>query len=107
MFVGSGRIVLDFYNNTETPKKTRMLEELCVSLRKKFNVSALEVADFDDPERCVIGFAAVIPENWKLPSAESFLERIAKEIDSTAFARVTVEDLELLEHGAGAGFTQD
>ena len=107
MFVGTGRIVLEFFNNTETPKKTRMLEELCASLRKKFNVSALEVADFDDPERCVIGFAAVIPESWKIPSAESFVERIAKEIDSIAFARVTVEDLELLEHGTSPGFSQD
>jgi uncharacterized protein YlxP (DUF503 family) len=107
MFVGSGRIVLEFFNNTETPKKTRLLEELCAGLRKKYNVSALEVADFDDPERCVIGFAAVIPESWKLPSAEHFVEKIAREIDSTAFARVTVEDLELLEHGASAGFTQD
>lgn len=106
MFVGTGRIVLEFFNNTEAPKKTRMLEELCVDLRKKFNVSALEVADFDDPERCVIGFAAVIPESWKIPSAETFVEKIAKEIDSTAIARVTVEDLELLEHGTSAGFEQ-
>ncbi len=107
MFVGTGRIVLEFFNNTDVPKKTRMLEGLCVDLRKKFNVSALEVADFDDVERCVIGFAAVIPENWKIPSAESFVEKIAKEIDSTAFARVTVEDLELLEHCASAGYAQD
>lgn len=107
MFVGTGRIVLDFYNNTEGPKKRRLLDELCVDLRKKFNVSALEVADFDDPERCVIGFAAVIPENWRTPSAKSFVEKIAKEIDQTAFARVTVEDLELLEHGATPGFSMD
>lgn len=107
MFVGTGRIVLEFFNNTDAPKKTRMLEELCADLRKKHNVSALEIADFDDPERCVMGFAAIIPENWKIPYAERFVEKIAKEIDSTAFARVTVEDLELLEHGATAGFTQD
>lgn len=107
MFVGTGRIVLDFYNNTEGGKKTRLLEGLCADLRKKFNVSAIEVADFDDPERCVIGFAAVIPENWKTPSAKSFVEKIAAEIDQTAFARVTVEDLELLEHGATPGYSLD
>jgi uncharacterized protein YlxP (DUF503 family) len=107
MFVGTGRIVLEFFNNTDAPKKTRMLEALCADLRKKFNVSALEVADFDDPERCVLGFAAVIPESWKIPSAESFVEKIAKELDSIAFARVTVEDLELLEHGTSAGFAKD
>jgi uncharacterized protein YlxP (DUF503 family) len=107
MMVGTGRIVLDFYNNTEAPKKRKLLEELCTMLRKKYNVSALEVADFDDPERCVVGFAAVIPENWKMPSARSFVEKVAKEIDETAFARVTVEDLELLEHGSSPGYEQE
>ncbi|MBC7387076.1 MAG: DUF503 family protein [Cryobacterium sp.] len=107
MLVGTGRIVLDFYNNTEGGKKRKLLEDLCTQLRKKFNVSALEVADFEDPERCVVGFAAVIPESWKLPSARSFVEKIAKEIDQTAFARVTVEDLEILEHGTSPGYEQD
>ena len=107
MLIGTGRIVLDFYNNTDVPKKRKLLEGLCADLRKKYNVSALEVADFEDEERCVIGFAAVIPENWKTPSARSFVEKIAKEIDETAFARVTVEDLELLEHGSSPGYEQD
>lgn len=107
MMVGTGRIVLDFYNNTESGKKRKLLDELCTALRKKFNVSILEVADFDDPERCVVGFAAVIPENWKMPSARSFVETIAQEIDQTAFARVTVEDLELLEHGTSQGWEQE
>jgi uncharacterized protein YlxP (DUF503 family) len=99
MLVGAARIVLDFYGNQDANKKRRQLEELCNDLRKKFNVSALEVADFDDPEKCVIGFAAVIPENWKTKSADSLMERICNEIDQTAFARVTVEDWDLLSHG--------
>lgn len=99
MLIGVGRIVLDFYNNTNVTKKRRQLEELCEDLRKKFNVSALEVADFDDPERCVIGFAAVIPENWKTASAQHFVEKICQTIDETAFARVMVEDWDLLSHG--------
>ncbi|MGZ3688194.1 MAG: DUF503 family protein [Bdellovibrionota bacterium] len=99
MLVGVGRIVLDFYNNENVALKRRQLEDLCADLRKKFNVSALEVADFDDPERCVIGFAAVIPENWKTISAEHFVEKIAETIDQTAFARVMVEDTDLLSHG--------
>jgi uncharacterized protein YlxP (DUF503 family) len=99
MLVGAGRIVLDFYNNDKVAVKTRQLEELCADLRKKFNVSAMEVADFDDPERCVIGFAAVIPETWKTKSAESLMEKICETIDQTAFARVTVEDWELLSQG--------
>ena len=99
MLVGAARIVLDFYGNQDANKKRRQLEELCGEIRKKFNVSALEVADFDDPEKCVIGFAAVIPENWKTSSAKSLMEKICNEIDTTAFARVTVEDWDLLSHG--------
>ncbi len=99
MLIGVGRIVLDFYGNLDVPKKRRELEELCTSLRKKFNLSALEVADFDDPERCVLGFAAVIPESWKELSARHFVEKICETIDQTAFARVTVEDWDLLCHG--------
>jgi uncharacterized protein YlxP (DUF503 family) len=99
MFVGAARIVLDFYGNQDANKKRRQLEELCNDLRKKFNVSALEIADFDDPERCVIGFAAVIPENWKTSSARGLMEKICNEIDEKAFARVTVEDWDLLSHG--------
>lgn len=96
MFVGVARIVLDFYNNDDVGKKRKLLDELCVDIRRKFNVSAMEVADFDDPERCVIGFAAVIPETWKTQSADSFMEKVCKTIDETAFARVTVEDWDLL-----------
>jgi uncharacterized protein YlxP (DUF503 family) len=99
MLIGVGRIVLDFYNNDNVPQKRRQLAELCDGLRKKFNVSALEVADFDDPERCVIGFAAVIPESWRTPSARSLVQKICQEIDETAFARVMVEDWDLLSHG--------
>ncbi|MCM2278206.1 MAG: DUF503 domain-containing protein [Oligoflexia bacterium] len=99
MLIGAGRIVLDFYNNDDVPLKRRQLEELCAGLRKKFNISALEVADFDDPERCVIGFAVVIPENWKTASARSLIEKICETIDQSAFARVMVEDWDLLSHG--------
>jgi uncharacterized protein YlxP (DUF503 family) len=99
LYVGVGRIVLDFYNNEKVSVKTRKLEELCHDLRKKFNVSALEVAEFEDPEKCVLGFAAVIPENWKFKSAQSLVDKICETIDQTSFARVMVEDCDLLSHG--------
>ncbi len=101
MLVGVGRIVLDFYNNDKASLKNRKLEELCKDLRRKFNISALEIADFDDPERCVLGFAAVIPEDWKTKAAEKFVQKICETIDKTAFARVNVEDWDLLSHGEG------
>ena len=100
MLIAAGRIVLDFYNNDKASKKKRMLEELCKDLRKKFNISALEIADFDDPERCVIGFSAVIPEDWKTKSAQSLIDKICKTIDETSPARVTVENCEILELSA-------
>jgi uncharacterized protein YlxP (DUF503 family) len=99
VLIAAGRIVLDFYNNDNVALKRRKLEELCDDIRRKFNISALEVADFDEPERCVLGFAAVIPENWQYRSAESLLEKICATIDKTAFARVTVEDTDLITHG--------
>jgi uncharacterized protein YlxP (DUF503 family) len=100
MLIAAGRIVLDFYNNDSASKKRKQLEELCADLRKKFNLSALEVADFDDPERCVIGFAAVIPENWSTLSAQDFLEKVCRTLDETSFARVMVADVDLLSHGS-------
>jgi len=99
MLIAVGRIILDFYNNEKVATKTRNIEDLCNDIRRKFNISILEVADFDEPERCVIGFAAVIPENWKTKTAQSFLDKITETIDTTAFARVTVEDTDLLQHG--------
>ena len=99
MLIAAGRIILDFYNNDTAAKKHKLLDELCADIRRKFNISALEVADFDDPERCVIGFAAVIPENWKTQSAQDFMKKICDVIDETAFARVMVEDTDLLSHG--------
>lgn len=99
MRIGVGRIVLDFFNNDNLALKHRKLEELCVDLRRQYNVSALEIADFDDPERCVLGFAAVIPETWKNIRAENFVQSICKSIDEQAFARVTVEDWDMLSHG--------
>ncbi len=101
MWVGSGKITLDFYNNSDLNEKREQIEKLCTDLRKKFNLSALEVDAFDELEKCVIGFAAVIPENWKTQSAKTFLEKVCKTIDETAFARVTTEDVELLAHGGG------
>lgn len=99
MFIGAGRIVLDFHGNDDVALKRRKLEELCKELRRKFNISALEVAAFDESERCVLGFAAVMPEHWKEASARSLVQKICETLDQTSFARVMVEDCELFSHG--------
>lgn len=98
MLIGTGKIILDFYNNDNIALKHKQLQALCDEVRRKFNLSILEVADFDDPERCVLGFAAVIPENWETKSAYQFIEKICKTIDSMAFARVMVEDWDFLAY---------
>ena len=97
MRVGVGRITLEFFNNDNLALKHRKLEELCHDLRRKYNVSALEVAEFDDAEQCVIGFAAVIPDFWETAGAHGFVRKICDTIDETAFARVMSEDTDLLE----------
>jgi len=40
-----------------------------------------------------------MPENWSNITAQHFVEKICKTIDETAFARVTLEDWDILSHG--------
>jgi len=101
--VGVARITMDFYGNDRSSKKHKLIEELCKDIRKKYNISALEVGEFDDPEKCVLGFAAIIPETWSTETASTFVQKICQTIDETAFARVTSEDWDLLEHGTPQG----
>ncbi len=95
MWVGVGKIILDFFNNEKISVKQKTLERLCKDIRREFNVSAMEVEDLEDPERCVVGFAAVFPETWPEVKAQRFLEKICKQIDATSVARVTAEDTEV------------
>ncbi len=99
MWVGMGRIVLDFYGNTDGAKKRRLIDEFCADLRKQHFVSAREVADFDDLERCVIGISVVMPEDWNEARTRGLMEKIGDSVDRTAFARVTIEDYEITEFG--------
>lgn len=95
MRIAATRITMDYFNNTDISKKRRLLAELCDDVRKQFNVSALEVDEIDDPERCVIGFAAVIPEHWREASITTFSKKICEYIDAHSFARVTSEESDI------------
>lgn len=99
MFIGVGRITLDFYNNDNLALKHRKLDELCTTLRKKFNLSAMEVAEFEEFEKCILGFSAILPENWKEAQAKEFVQTVCKAIDETSFARVVNEDWDVLCYG--------
>lgn len=96
MWIGAGRIVLDYYQNDNLAEKARQLDELCKDLKKHFNVSILEIGEFDQPERCVIGFAAVMPETWREAACKSFIQKITKTIDERAFARVVADEWDLI-----------
>ncbi|MCC7440759.1 MAG: DUF503 family protein [Bdellovibrionales bacterium] len=96
MWIGAGKVVLDFYQNAELREKERRLEELLRDLRKAYNLSFLEVADFDQPDRCVLGFAAVMPETWRESSCKSLIQKILKTIDESSFARVVSDDWDLI-----------
>ncbi|MCM0605437.1 MAG: DUF503 family protein [Xanthomonadaceae bacterium] len=99
MWIGVARIKIDFFGNDSISKKRENIESLCKDLKKEFNVSVGEVADFDDPESCIIGFATIIPETWRTQSAQDYIQTICKRIDETAFSRVVVTDWDLLAHG--------
>jgi len=89
MFVAAGKIILDFYNNQSLAIKRREMKELLADLHKKFNVSAAEIADFDDLERCVIGLSLTAGTE---KTARAAMKKVLEHIDTTAFARVMVED---------------
>lgn len=95
MWIGLGRLVLDYYGNQSLSDKKNNIESMCKDFRRKFNLSMLEVADFDELERCVVGFAAVMPETWREEKARDFIAKMVEEIDRAAFARVTVEDWDI------------
>lgn len=89
MFVAAGKVILDFYGNQNIREKRNNMAELLKELHKGFNVSATEIADFDDTERCVIGLALSAGTEH---GARSAMKKVLEHIDTTAFARVVVED---------------
>lgn len=92
MWVAAGKIILDFHGNMNLKEKRHQMAELLRDVRREFNVSAAEVADFDDLERCVIGLAlAAVSEQ----SARGAMKKVLERIDTSAFARVMVEDTDV------------
>lgn len=98
MWIGVAKIYLDFFNNEKSQEKHRLLKELCDQLRKTYNISALEIDSFDDPEKGVIGFSVVIPRTQNEKSAKELVQKICTQIDQIAPARVVAEDWDLLSH---------
>ena len=95
MWAGVARVVIDLYGNDDLRLKKRQLDSLCKEVKRKFNLSALEVADQDEPEKCTIGLTAAMPSTWKENSARSFMSKVLKYIDENAFSRVVSEDVDV------------
>ena len=95
MRIAASRIILDFHGNLDLAEKRRQLSVLCDGIRKRHNLSACEIDAFDDPERCVVGIAAVIPDTWREKSIQTFWQKVLEEIDTTAFARVVSEQSDI------------
>lgn len=92
MWVAAGKIILDFYGNQNLKEKRHQMADLLVDLHRHYNVSATEVADFDDLERCVIGLALAAGTEQ---GARTAMKKLLEHIDTTAFARVVVEDTDV------------
>ena len=68
------------------------MELLLKELKKKFNLSASEISDFEDLERCVMGLAFV---GSSQKNASSAMKKVLEFIDAHSFARVVMEDTEV------------
>lgn len=92
MWVAAGKVILEYWGNTSIKNKRHHMAELLADVHKQFNASATEVADFDDLERCVIGLALAAGTEQ---GARSAMKKLLEHIDTTAFARVVLEDTDV------------
>ncbi len=95
MWVAAGKVLLDYWGNTSIKDKREKLSALIDDVRKQFNVSALEVSDFDDLERCMIGLALTAGTEQ---GARLAMKKLLEYIDSNAFTRVVMEDTDVFAY---------
>lgn len=89
MFYGIGKVIFDFYGNSEARTKHAAIERLIKSLWKEHRLSAREVEDFDNPERGVLGLAVVAANE---SSARRRLAVAFQFIDAHSELRVVAEE---------------
>ncbi len=95
MFVAIAKLLLDFYGNTELPKKRHEMKQLCALVRRKHNTSAHEILEkVDDPERCVLGLSLTASSRI---DARTAIDQIILYVDSIAFARVVTQEVEVFQ----------
>jgi uncharacterized protein YlxP (DUF503 family) len=94
MWIAASRLVLDDYGNEELKRKRRELKALMETVRKEFNISFHEVAEFSDTERGVLGLALVAGTER---GAREAVAKVLARIDALAFARVVTEETDVSE----------
>lgn len=95
MWIAAGKVILDFWGNQNIKEKRHRMADLIADVHKQFNASAVEVSDFDDLEKCVIGLSLTAGTEQ---GARSAMKKLLEHIDSTAFARVVVEDTDIFAY---------
>lgn len=91
-----GKVVFEFFGNTDEPFKQSEMQRLIKLLRKDFLVSACLVEDqvVENPERAVIAFALV---GQSIDQARRYQDEILKFLDGKAPARIVDEDFQVAE----------
>lgn len=95
MFVAAAKVVLDDYGNDDLNSKRTQMKQLAQQVHRKFNVGADEIfEEVDDPERCILGLCLAASS---VKEAREKIDKILIHVDSIAFARVTLQDVEIFQ----------
>lgn len=94
MWVGSSKIVMDFHGNISIKDKRKNMAELIEEVRRQFNTSCVELEDFEDFERCVLGVSLCAGTE---KSVQLALSKVLEYIDTHSFARVVSEDPQVIQ----------
>ncbi|MBC7221384.1 DUF503 domain-containing protein [Candidatus Bipolaricaulota bacterium] len=93
MPVGILRVHLRLYGVHTLKEKRSVLEGLLVRLRREFNVSAAELAELDNPERAVLGFAHLSNNG---AYSDGVLQKILERLEGSREFYVEAHEMEVL-----------
>lgn len=92
MVVGLCELAVALPGNRSLKEKRRVVRGLIDRLRARHRISVAEVADNDDHERGVIGFAVVGSDRTRV---RAVLDDVLRTVDETCPADVVTRDLEV------------
>lgn len=89
----AGKVVLEFFNNSDEDFKRKALRDLTRDLRKEWNVSCAVVEEYlvENPERGALAIALVGVNHDK---ARALWDEAVKFLDGRAPARIVSEDFQ-------------